>query len=213
MTVEDPYPFAAEAREPLSMLLLTLAEGGTGPISVDAIIDHFGRRAFGAALFIFAVPNLLPLPPGSSTVLSLPLLLIAPQLAFGANEPWIPRTIGRRTVNRAALLGVCRRIAPWVERAERLTTQRLGFMFGRFGDLTIGVVCSLLAAVLVLPIPLGNMLPAAAIVALALSLTQRDGALSIVGYLLTLTSAGVLALSGHLVITAIGRLGAMTDLW
>ena len=213
MSLEDPDLSTLEVRVPLSALLLTLAEGGSGPVSVDAIIAHFGRRAFGAVLFVFAVPNLLPLPPGSSTFLSLPLLLLAPQLAHGAREPWVPRALGRRTVDRAALWRLCQRVAPWVERAERLTTQRLGFMFGRFGDLSIGIVCSLLAAVLILPIPLGNMLPAAAIVALALSLTQRDGALSIIGYLLALISAGVLTLSGHLVMTALGRLGSMTEFW
>jgi hypothetical protein len=51
-------------------------------------------------------------------------------------------------------------------------------MFGRFGEMTIGFVCSLLAAVLILPIPLGNLLPATAIAALALSLIQRDGLLA-----------------------------------
>lgn len=210
--MDNPEP-SVEEHVPLSALLLTLAEGGSDRVSIDAIIAHFGRRAFGAVLFVFAVPNVLPLPPGSSTFLSLPLLIIAPQLAFGASEPWIPRSLGRRSVDRATLRRLCQRVAPWVERAERLTTQRLGFMFGRLGDLTIGVACSLLAAVLILPIPLGNVLPAAAIVALALSLTQRDGVLTIVGYLITLTSAGVLILSGRLVLAAVARLGSMTGLW
>jgi len=209
----DPDIPASEEGLPLSTLLLTLAEGGQAPVSVDEIIAHFGRRAFGAILFVFAVPNLLPLPPGSSTFLSLPLLIIAPQLAGGAKEPWIPRALGRRTVDRAVLARICQRSAPWVARAERLTTQRFGFMFGRVGDLAIGVVCTLLSAVLVLPIPLGNMLPAAAIAALALSLTQRDGLMSIVGYLTALTSVGVLALSGRLVMAAVARLGTMAELW
>jgi hypothetical protein len=211
--VEEPDRSTLGERLPLSALLLTLAEGDPGPVSFDSIVAHFGRRAFGAVLFVFAVPNLLPLPPGSSTFLSLPLLIIAPQLARGAHEPWIPRALGRQTVDRAALRRLCQRIAPWVERAERLTTRRLGFMFGRFGDLTIGFVCSLLAAVLVLPIPLGNVLPAAAIAALALSLIQRDGLLTIIGYLLALVSVGVLALSGRLVAVAVARLGSMVGLW
>ena len=54
---------------------------GTARVSVGEIVDRFGTRAFGALLFIFALPNLLPLPPGSSTVLGAPLLLLAPQVA------------------------------------------------------------------------------------------------------------------------------------
>lgn len=58
----------ADKRLALSDLLLTLAQGESGTVSVDAIVEHFGRRAFGAVLFIFSIPNLLPLPPGKSVV-------------------------------------------------------------------------------------------------------------------------------------------------
>jgi hypothetical protein len=208
-----PDEVALEERLPLSALLLTLADRAPGPVSLVAVVEHFGARAFGGILFIFAIPNLLPLPPGSSTVLSLPLLLIAPQLAFGADWPWLPHALARRTVDHHALAGVCRRAAPWVARAERLTTRRFVFLFGPFGDAIIGVVCTLLAAVLILPIPLGNMLPAAAVATLALSLVQRDGLLAILGYGMAFASAAVLTVSGHLVVAAVARLGAMTDLW
>lgn len=202
-----------EERLPLSALLRVLADAATAPMSLAAVVDYFGPRAFGGILFVFAIPTLLPLPPGSSSILGLPLLVIAPQLAFGAERPWLPRALARRTVHPAALAALCRRAAPWVERAERLTTRRLVFLFGPLGDALIGVVCTLLAAVLILPIPLGNLLPAAAVTMLALSLVQRDGLLAILGYGLALASAAVLIVSGHLVMEAVARLGAMTDLW
>lgn len=206
-------PPLEEHHHSLSALLTSLAGHGKGSVSVDQIIAHFGRRAFGAVLFVFAIPNLLPLPPGSSTVLGLPLLIIAPQLAFGKREPWIPRSLGRRTISRQALGAVCRRAAPLVERAELLMTRRLTFMFGRIGDLMIGVVCTLMAAVLILPIPLGNMLPAAAVGALGLSLTQRDGLWTLLGYLLAAISILVLVISGHLVVAGVHRLGGLVGLW
>jgi hypothetical protein len=203
----------AEEDLPLSRLLLALADADHGPMSVGDLIGHFGPRAFGALLFIFAVPNLLPLPPGSSTVLGLPLLLIAPQLAFGARRLRIPAAVGRGVVDGHALAKAFRRISPWLARVERLTTHRMAFMFGSFGSAMIGIVCTLLAAVLILPIPLGNMLPATAVTVLALSLIQRDGLLAILGYLLAMASAAVLVLSGSLIVAAIGKLGAMTGLW
>jgi len=86
-------------------------------------------------------------------------------------------------------------------------------MFGVVGDAGIGVICSLLAAVLILPIPLGNMLPALAIAVLAFSLVQRDGLLVIAGYGLALASLALLVLSGSLVVEAVTRLGAMLGLW
>lgn len=202
----------ADKRLALSDLLLTLAQGESGTVSVDEIVEHFGRRAFGAVLFIFSIPNLLPLPPGSSTFLSLPLLILAPQLAAGSHRPWIPRWLGRRTISRAALQTMTQRAVPPIERVERMTTPRLGFMFGRLGDVSIGVVCTALAAVLVLPIPLGNLLPAAAVAALSLSLIQRDGLLTLIGYATAAISVSVLVVSGQLVLAALHRLGAMLGL-
>lgn len=202
----------ADKRLSLSDLLLTLGEGVTESISVDDIVEHFGRRAFGAVLFIFSIPNLLPLPPGSSTFLSLPLLILAPQLAAGSHRPWIPRWLGRRTIARAALRQMTERAVPWIERAERMTAPRLSFMFGRLGDVSIGLVCTALAAVLILPIPLGNLLPAAAVAALSLSLIQRDGLLTLIGYATAAISVGVLVLSGRLVMAALSRLAATLGL-
>lgn len=202
-----------ETRLSLADLLNGLAEGQEDGISLGEILGHFGPRAFGAVLFVFSIPNLLPLPPGSSTVLGLPLLIIAPQLAFGAHRPWIPRFLSRRTVDRRSLAKACGRLAPWVEKVERLTEPRLAFMFGPLGDIAIGAVCALLAAVLILPIPLGNMLPATAVAALSLSLIQRDGLLTLIGYLIAATSAGVLVLSGHIVWRAVEKLAEMVGAW
>ncbi len=203
----------ADKRLALSDLLSTLADGDGETVSIDATVEHFGRRAFGAVLFIFSIPNLLPLPPGSSTFLSLPLLILAPQLALGWRRPWIPRWLGKRTVSRVGLRNMTTRAVPPLERLERMTTPRLSFMFGRLGDVVIGIVCTGLAAVLILPIPLGNVLPAASIAALSLSLIQRDGLVTLIGYATAATSVGVLVLSGSLVLAALNRLGSMLGLF
>src|SRR5690606_7947423 len=98
------------------------------------------------------------------------------------------------------LAAFSRRVLPTLERIEKISRPRLHFFFGPVGDRLIGLVCSLLAVVLIFPIPFGNMLPAAAIGVLALSLVQRDGVLAILGYALAVASAGVLALAARIVI-------------
>ena len=159
---------------------------------VRDIIDHFGHRAFGAVLFVFSVPNLLPLPPGSSTILGMPLVLIAPQLVLGARRPWLPRFIAERTIDRSTLAKAFAKVIPRLERIERLLAPRIGFLFGPVGDRVIGLICFVLALVLILPITGGNMLPAAAIGAFSLALTQRDGVVALIGYALTAASVAVL---------------------
>ncbi len=202
-----------EEQATLSALLACLSARATRPLSIAAIIDHFGKRSFGGALFTCALLNLLPLPPGSSTLLGLPLLLIAPQLALGARRPWLPRGLAERTVDPKLLATGCRGAIHWVGKIEAVTTRRWAFMFGRLGDVLLGAVSTLLAAVLILPIPLGNLLPSMAILVLALSLIQRDGLLAIAGYLVAGLSAAVLVVSWRLVAAAVAHLGAWLGFW
>lgn len=195
-----------EERKPLSRLLREMAEPRSGEITIEEVVERFGRRAFGGLLFAFSVPNLLPLPPGSSTVLGLPLVLIAPQVMLGSENLWLPRKVRKRGLDRAALGKAFDRLLPWLEKLERLLAPRLDWLFGAVGDRVIGLVCTLLALVLILPIPLGNLLPAAAIGLLSLGLMQRDGIVLLLGYATAAISAGVLVLSAHAVAAAVRKL-------
>ena len=195
----------AEEAVPLSVLLARLGDLAGPAVSVGAIVDHFGARAIGALLFVFALPNLLPLPPGGTTVLGLPLLLFAPQLAAGARAAWLPRRLAARTVQASLIAQIGAKAGPWIVRMDALTTRRAAFVFGAFGTALIGVVCTLLALVLILPIPLGNMLPAAAIAVFGLSLVQRDGVLALLGYVLAAMSAGALVLAAQLILMMLFR--------
>ena len=178
----------------LSDLLNQLCQGDA-PLTVGEMLAHFGERAFGAMLFAFSVPNLLPLPPGSSTILGAPLLLLAPQLMFGVQHPWLPKALKNKSIDRRTLAKALEKIIPRLRNFEKVSKNRLDFVFGDVGDRVIGLVCTLLAAVLILPIPLGNMVPAAAIGALSFGLVQRDGAVVLAGYGIALTSAAILILS------------------
>ena len=186
----------------ISELLRQLAERDVETLSVDEVVDHFGHRAFGALLFIFALPNLLPLPPGSTTVLGLPLVIIAPQLLLGMETLWLPKAVGRRRIRRTDLKRTFDRARPWLRRIERLSRPRLGWVYGGIGDRLAGLVCTLLAVVLILPIPFGNILPSLTIAALSLGLTQRDGGLGMIGYGLAAAAAGVLVLTFHAAVAA-----------
>ena len=67
------------------------------------------------------------------------------------------------------------RFSPLLARAERLLRPRLLFVTSIAGERVIGGLCLVLALVLALPIPLGNMLPAIAISLMALGVLERDG--------------------------------------
>jgi hypothetical protein len=175
-------------------------------LTVGEMLEAFDSRAFGAMLLVFGLLNTLPLPPGSSTLLSLPILFLAPQIAMGADTPWLPRRLIEKPLKRSDLRGLFRRLAPIVRSMELITRPRLRPMFAPLGERAIGVVCTLLALVLVLPIPLGNLAPGATVAVLALALLQRDGFLALLGYLMALGSGALLFVSAHVVVMAVRKL-------
>jgi hypothetical protein len=83
---------------------------------------------------------------------------------------------------------------------------RLSALFSGPGQRLVGLVCTVFAIVLILPIPLGNILPAAAVSVLSLSLVQRDGVLALLGYGLAVASVGVLALAGGVILRTLQSL-------
>ena len=159
----------------LSQLLRKLADDTTREhIAVGDLLNALGERAIGALLFIFAFANILPVPAGTSAVRGAPLVFLAAQLEFGM-RPWLPGLISRRSMSRLVFLGMIRRVVPWLKRAEKLFRPRTSVLALPLFEYLVGGICLLLATILVLPIPLGNMLPALSISVLALGLLARDG--------------------------------------
>lgn len=186
-----------------STVLRRIGDEADERIFFSELVEVFGDRVFGALMFIFAVPNVLPLPPGSSSVLGAPLILIAAQLAVGRRTLWLPKVIAGRSIQREDFQRLVGRTLPFLRRLERFLAPRFDGMFGIVGDRLIGIACFLLAVILFLPIPLGNMLPGIAIVLFSLALLQRDGIAAIAGWIATAASIAVLvAISGALWIAA-----------
>ncbi len=151
----------------------------------------------GPVLFALTLPVMLPLPPGVSMLIALPLLMVAPQLAVGRRRLWMPKALSQRTIKRTDLVKLLHRVMPSLERFEKLSRPRLGFLTGRAGGRLVGVACSLIALVLVLPIPFANLVPSIALGVFAMGLTRRDGLLILAGYALIVLAVGVVALGVH----------------
>lgn len=159
----------------LSEMLQRLADGGDSErISIGDLVAALGDRALGALLFIFAFPNALPALPGTSAILGAPLVFLAAQLALKL-RPWLPGFIARRSIARKDFRALVGRMRPWLQRAERMLRPRASFLALPPMEYVVGLVCFLLALVILLPIPLGNMLPALSISLLALGVLERDG--------------------------------------
>jgi hypothetical protein len=177
----------------LSELLGTLDE--SADLTVGKLAEFLGERAFGALMFVFAVPNAIPVPPGTSAVLGLPLLFFTFQLMLGRQTLWLPKSVAARPLRGTLVAAFKRRALPWLARFEKILKPRLPVLVRNdLAERLIGLTCFLLAVILFLPIPFGNILPAMAISVLALALAERDGLAAVLGYALAVLSAIVLVL-------------------
>jgi len=167
-------------------------------LSVGEIVKRFeGKNGLGQVLFVLTLPVLVPLPPGASMVLALPLLFVAPQIALGRSKLWLPHWLSARTLDHKSLAKVIKRVLPLLERLEALGHARLGPLSGAAGSRLVGVICTVLALVLVLPIPFANLFPALALGMFALGLTRRDGLMVLAGYAFVALQGVIIDLGTH----------------
>lgn len=164
-------------------------------LNVGELVDRLGERGLGALMFIFAVPNIIPTPPGTSAILGLPLIILTFQLMIGRQSLWMPEKLRERAIDNAMVARIGLRVAPILVRFERVLRPRLSiFAESNMAERLIGIVAFCLSVILFLPIPFGNILPAAAIAVLALGLAERDGLAVLLGYALAGASAALLGL-------------------
>lgn len=162
-------------RKRLSQILDEISNDETRKrVSVADLLAVMSERAIGALLLLFALPNALPAPPGTSSILGLPLVYLAAQMMLG-RLPWLPAFIASRSMSREDFAATIARATPLIARAEKLLKPRFSLVVGPVAERLVGALCLILAIVLLLPIPLGNMLPAFAICLIALGVLERDG--------------------------------------
>jgi hypothetical protein len=198
--------------ESLSEILNGIAQDTSRErISVSDLLAAMHDRAFGAMMFIFALPNVLPTPPGTSLVLGTPLLFLSAQLMLG-RKPWLPAVIGARSLARTDFAALMLRAGPWLTRAERLLKPRLSVLTRAPCEYAVGAIILLMATILFLPLMFGNMLPAFAICLFSLGILERDG-LWIAAGLVTALVATVLIVSVYYAVIMSGIYLVTRYLW
>jgi hypothetical protein len=201
----------AEPRRRFSEILSDLASRPAAAVSLGDVLDAFGDRAFGALMLLFAAPNMLPLPPGLSAVLGAPLLFVTAQLMLGRPTLWMPRFICRQSIRRDFIALLTTKLSPVLQRAERILRPRLSLLLHPVNERIVGGACLLLAIILFLPIPFGNIPPAWAIAAFALGILERDGLATLAGWFGTIGSILILAAVSSAIVAGIDAF--LTHLW
>lgn len=193
---------AAADPEKLSELLERLARTAEEKVSIREIDEALNSRSFGAFLVVFALPNLIPLPPGATLFLGLPMVVIAWQMVMGYRKVWLPNALGAYSVERGRFRYVVGRITPWLSRTENWIRPRNWPIKGLLGQRLFGLFSLILAIICVMPIPFGNWPPAFAIAILGIAHAERDGNCLAIGVIAGLAAIMV----ASLVVLATGAL-------
>ena len=167
-------------------------------VSMQAMAQAHGPEAQGTLLLLMAVPCLLPVP-GVGTVLGLGMAALAATMWRGHSAASLPRRVAELELSRHWAQRVLGLLASAYAIAGRCARARLSHLASAGRRSWTAAAIGLMAVIVVLPIPFGNVLPALAMMFIGLGLVFRDG----VAVLLGLTTAGVaLFVTAGLVLTA-----------
>jgi hypothetical protein len=151
-------------------------------VSLGDLVAELGDRAYGPVLVICTLPEALPLPvAGVSAIVAIPLMLVSAQLSLGFSRPRLPRWLAKRQWKRQNLAKVVEKGLHYLEKTEKIVRPRWGFITSRLGQRLLGLFILMLAVIIALPIPFGNMLPAIAIAIISLGMSEGDGLLVVIG--------------------------------
>jgi hypothetical protein len=181
---------ALETRR-LSSVLVEIGADPTTRISFDDILDALSERSFGALMILFAALNLVPLPPGTSTIFGIPLVLLSIQMLLGFEKPWFPAFMRRKSMQVETYRRFIARLEPMLVRFEKLARPRYWFVPQMIVERVVSIVALLMSLIVILPVPLINQLPALSIVLLAIGLGEQDGVWLGTGLLVAALAAGI----------------------
>jgi hypothetical protein len=162
-----------------------LAHGLQGErVQLRQILAIAGDRGIGAILLLLALPQVMPIPVVLSNLLALPVVLVAAQMSYGIQRPWLPRWLLEREVRRKRLVKGCVRLVPVLRQMERVIGPRPCMVRLRAGSRLLGSCCLIISLLLLAPLPLVTWFPAWALFAIAIGLLERDDLVVLGGLLL-----------------------------
>ena len=143
-------------------------------VSMHALAQAHGPAAHGTLLLLMAAPCLLPVP-GVGTVLGLGMAALAAAMWRGHSFACLPRRVAELELSRRWAQRVLGMLASAYSIAGRFARARLCHLASAGGRSWNAAAIGLMAVIVVLPIPFGNLLPALAMMLIGLGLVFRDG--------------------------------------
>jgi hypothetical protein len=172
------------AHIPTSAVLQELIDDAPAEhLTLDWLLDNLHKRSFGIIMLLLA---LFAMAPGISALVGLMLAVPAFQMIAGRSRPVFPRRIAARPLSKRHFAGVIRRSIPVLKYLEKVIHPRWQTPF-ELTKRVVGVVVLLLCALLLVPVPMSQVLPALVIALISLAYLEEDGVLLAISLLTAVT--------------------------
>ncbi len=177
----------------ISARLKEVAEGDATKLTLGGFIELMGPGAHRLLLFVLALLNMIPGPPGFGGLLAWTTLAVALAMVLG-RPIRLPGILARRKLPLKPLVIASKRAIDLAGLLSRFSKPRLRVLTGPLSTIPYGIFVMLVSLVMVIPVPLINAIPNVGLCVIAFSMLNRDGIGVLVGGVITVLGMGVAVL-------------------
>lgn len=165
----------------LPILRTSRSQHRAGTLTLGNLLAALGDASFGWAIVVFSLLTLLPLPPGSSLITALPLLMTTAQMMLGYPHVKLPGPVARLRIDPIRLRQAVLRLRPVTRRLERILTPRYTSLLAKRNERPLGLLMFVISVALFIPVPLSGWFPAISLFIVGIGLVERDGLVTMIG--------------------------------
>lgn len=172
---------------PFSKLLEQIGREGPPVMQLDELVAAFGERGFGALLLLLGLLSAtLGVIPGVTTILAFPIFLLGFQLLIWREKPWIPKRLLHREIDRQTFRESLKKVQAPLAFIERYSRPRWEALNSNLHESLMGLACMVMALILMLPLIGFNLFPSIAVALFGFGMMQRDGAVMLAAWLVSI---------------------------
>jgi hypothetical protein len=163
-----------------------IERSATQSVTLAELLAETSEQSFGLVMALLALPFLLPMPPGISTISGSGCILLGLQMLAGWKAPWLPKRIAQMKLPQAFMEKLLKLVQSITKLLEKFVRPRMPWLANNPSIWRINGLCICwLAILLMLPIPLTNPIPTVGILLFVFAMLEADGLLMCVSYGMT----------------------------
>jgi hypothetical protein len=176
-----------------------IERSATQSVTLAELLAETSEQSFGLVMALLALPFLLPMPPGVSTISGSGCILLGLQMLAGWKAPWLPKRIAQMKLPQAFMEKLLKLVQSITKLLEKFVRPRMPWLVNNPSIWRINGLCICwLAILLMLPIPLTNPIPTVGILLFVFAMLEADGLLMCVSYGMTLVITAAVFGVGYL---------------